>query len=88
MKTTTDLFIAFTSKRNPTIVNGDDVNFANAKFYFISPKQASWLSSLIFQKASKTKGNCLHATKQYFEYIDGYCYTLIQGKTNRIRVSK
>lgn len=87
MKTTTELFQAFTSNRNPTIVNPSDVNFPNAKFYFISQKQASWLSSLIFQHASKIKGGLLSDVKQYSETINGKSYTLITGKkTNRIRV--
>lgn len=87
MKTTTDLFLAFTEGRTPTIENGDNVCFPNAKFFFISEKQANWLSNLIFKKAESFKGGILYSTRQYTETINGVGYTLIVGKkTRKIRV--
>lgn len=88
MKTTTDLFLAFTKDRTPTYTNGSDVCFPNAKFFFISEKQSRWLSNLIFKKASGIKGGELHSTEQYIETIGEDNYCLIVGKrTRRIRIT-
>lgn len=86
MKTTTELFKAFTENRKATINRGE-WNLRGAKEYFISQKQSVWLSSLIFAKAQGINGGNLCTTSQYIETIDGKNYSLIQGKrTHRIRV--
>ena len=88
MKTTTDLFLAFTSNRVPTIVNASTDVHPGAEFFFISDKQSNWLSSVIFKKVSSIKGGELSTTQQYQEKINGKTYCLIVGKrTRKIRVT-
>lgn len=87
MKTTTELFLAFTTGRKPAFTYGANETFSNAKVYDISPKQYQWLSSLIFKKFNSlgdSKG--LVSASQYSETINGFSYSIIGNKKLRIRV--
>lgn len=87
MKTTTDLFLAFTKGRKPVLTYGPDDIFANARVYDISIKQYQWLVSLIFKKFDRVNhGGALVSPNQYSEDIDGFSYSLVGNKKMRIRV--
>ncbi len=82
MKTTTDLFVMFTTGRKETYQNGDNETFNSAKFYDLSPKQSKWICDLIYTKFKSVKnGNNLVSAEQYSENINGYSYSLRCLKT-------
>lgn len=88
MKTTSDLFTAFTTNRKPAFQYGPNETFNNAKVYDISPKQYQWLANLIWQQVAQAHGDKsgIVSPQQYSENINGFSYSLIGTKKLRIIV--
>lgn len=87
MKTTTELFLAFTNGV-PLFTYGPNEVHANGRVYSISQKQHSWICSLIINKFNKLKDSSgLVSVSQYHETINGNSYCLTSGKKMRIRVT-
>jgi hypothetical protein len=87
LKTTSDLFLAFTNK-TPAFQYGPNETFNNAKVYDISPKQYNWLSNLIWKQIDAASGDKtgIVSAQQYSENINGFSYSIIGKKKLRIRV--
>ena len=83
MKTSNELFVAFTSNRKPTITHPDTYVHPNAMEFSISEKQFSWLCSLVY----KENPNKDFLLTQYYAKINGMTYIVIGKKNKRIRVT-
>lgn len=83
MKTSNELFIAFTSNRKPTIKHPETYVHPNAMEFSISEKQLSWLCRLVYNE----NPNKDFLLTQYSVDINGMTYMVIGKKNKRIRVT-